>query len=270
MNKTELFERLWADYTAKNPHTQMIFDAFVALGEQVSNDHIAFRTLNFPDINIDVLSKAFIEAGYVEVNQYVFEQKKLKAKHFEIPGDENAPLVFISELEVEQFSPFLQTKMKELAEKIPAALKADPNIIFSGNSWGIPVFDVYEKLRSESEYAAWFYVNGFTVNHFTVSVNRLKSLKDIRAVNEFLKAKGYLINDAGGEVQGSAQELLEQSSVKAPLKSVAFQDGIFEVPGCYYEFAHRYQDEDGKLYRSFIAKSADKIFQSTDYYKPKE
>jgi hypothetical protein len=41
-------------------------------------------------------------------------------------------------------------------------------------------------------------------------------------------------------------------------------EGLKEIPGCYYEFAKRYPDADGKLYSGFIAKSADKIFESTD------
>jgi hypothetical protein len=46
-----------------------------------------------------------------------------------------------------------------------------------------------------------------------------------------------------------------------------FVEGTFEIPSCYYEFALRYPDTDGKLYSGFIAKSADKIFESTDFYK---
>jgi hypothetical protein len=41
-------------------------------------------------------------------------------------------------------------------------------------------------------------------------------------------------------------------------------EGLKEIPACYYEFAKRYPDADGKLYSGFIAKSADKIFESTD------
>jgi hypothetical protein len=45
-----------------------------------------------------------------------------------------------------------------------------------------------------------------------------------------------------------------------------FQDGMFEIPGCYYEFARRYTDKEGNLFSGFIAKSADKIFESTNFY----
>ena len=46
-----------------------------------------------------------------------------------------------------------------------------------------------------------------------------------------------------------------------------FIEGKHSVPACYYEFAKRYPDKEGKLYSGFIAKSADKIFESTNFYK---
>ena len=89
----------------------------------------------------------------------------------------------------------------------------------------------------------------------------------IEKVNSFLKNKGFLINDSDGEIKGTPQELLEQSSIRSGLIKVNFNEGIFELPSCYYEFAKRYPDSSGKLYSGFIAKSADKIFESTDFYE---
>ena len=140
-------------------------------------------------------------------------------------------------------------------------------LIYSGNVAGTPSFNIYQKLREESEYAAWLYVNGFRANHFTVSVNALKKLDSIQKVNRFLKSKGFALNDAGGEIQGTPDELLEQSSIRAGIIKMQFREGVFEVPGCYYEFARRYPGPDGKLYSGFIAKSANKIFESTNFYK---
>ena len=267
MNYNELFSKLWADYTSKNPQALKIYDSFIAEGEKVINDHIAFRTFNLPEVNIDVLSKAFLAAGFEEKGSYVFEQKKLFAKHFEHPGIPDAPRVFISQLKVEEFSPYLQNVVKDIVSKVPQEVINSSEIVLAGNQWGKPSYEVYQKLREESEYAAWLYVNGFTVNHFTVSVTHLEKLNDIYAVNDFLKNQGYLMNDGAGEVQGTPEELLEQSSVKAELKNIEFEEGIYQVPACYYEFAKRYPDADGKLYSGFIAKSADKIFQSTDFYE---
>jgi hypothetical protein len=267
MKVQELFERLWADYITKNIYVKKVHDLFIAESEEVVNDHIAFRTFSDSRVNVDALSKIFIDAGYTEKGQYQFEQKHLFAKHFEIENNPKAPRVFISELITKDFSPFLQNTLAGVVENIPQKLIGSDELIFSGRTWGKPSFKVYDELRKESEYAAWLYVNGFTVNHFTVSINALKKFETIQKVNSFLKSKGFLINDAAGEVQGTPAELLEQSSVKAAIVPVEFVEGLFDVTSCYYEFAKRYPDTDGNLYSGFIAKSADRIFQSTDLYK---
>jgi len=267
MQVQDIFSRLWLDYTSRNPHAKKVFDLFSSEGEIVVNDHIAFRTFNDPRINVEVLSKLFIDAGYEEKGQYTFEQKHLFAKHFEHKTEQGLPKVFISELKVEDFSDLLKDTVKNIVDKIPANLLKSEELIFSGNVWGLPSFEVFEKIRKESEYAAWLYVNGFTANHFTVNVNKLKKYDSLQKVNAFLKKNGFMMNDAGGEIQGTPEELLEQSSIKAGISKVEFQEGEFEVTTCYYEFAKRYPDKEGKLYPGFIAKSADKIFQSTDLYK---
>jgi hypothetical protein len=270
MTITQIFSRLWDDYTSQNPDVKKVYDLFVVEGETVVNDHIAFRTFDDARINVEVLSKVFIKAGYEEKGQYVFEKKHLNAKHFEHINEKDAPRVFISELKTKDFSSELQAIVKECINKIPTALLLSDELIFSGNVWGTPSFKVYEKLRAETEYAAWLYVNGFTANHFTVSVNHLKKYDSIQKVNEFIKTHGFLMNDAEGEIQGTPEELLEQSSTRAAIKTVPFTEGNFDVTSCYYEFARRYPDSNGQIYSGFIAKSADKIFQSTNLYKKSE
>ena len=104
----------------------------------------------------------------------------------------------------------------------------------------------------------------FRPNHFTVSVNHLKNFKNITDVNDFIKSFGHKLNASGGEIKGTAAELLEQSSTLANAIPIDFSDGTYAIPACYYEFAKRYPDQSGKLYQGFIAKSADKIFESTN------
>jgi len=267
MEQKDIFSKLWKDYVKHSPSTQRIYDLLTAEGETIVNDHVAFRTFAHPSICVDIIARPFIAAGYELKGEYTFEAKKLFAKHYEHQSDPSAPRVFISELRYNEFSPFLQDMVKRWIHGVPECLLGSPNIIFAGNAAVIPSLDVYNKFREESEYAAWLYVNGFRVNHFTVSVNNLKKFDTIQKVNAFLKANGFLMNDAGGEIQGTPGELLEQSSIRAGIIKVQFMEGIFEIPGCYYEFARRYPDTDGKLYSGFIAKSADKIFESTNFYK---
>ncbi|MEI6695865.1 MAG: DUF1338 domain-containing protein [Bacteroidota bacterium] len=267
MKQNNIFEKLWSDYINFNPHAKYIYDLFVKEGENVVNDHIAFRTFNDKRVNINVLAKVFVENGYEERGEYTFQNKHLYAKHFEHKTDESAPRVFVSELILEEFSSDLQKIIKLEIDKIDEQILDSDELIYSGNIWSQPSYIVYEKLKQESEYAAWVYVFGFRANHFTVSVNVLRKYDSIAKVNDFLKQHGFKINDSEGEIKGSPIELLEQSSIKSGLIKVQFEEGEYEIPSCYYEFAKRYKDNNGKLYSGFIAKSADKIFESTDFYK---
>ena len=49
----------------QNPSAGKIHDLFVNEGENIVNDHIAFRTLDFPEIDVDVLAKPFVSNGYM-------------------------------------------------------------------------------------------------------------------------------------------------------------------------------------------------------------
>lgn len=265
MKAESIFEKLWEQYIAENPGAGQIHNLFSDKGEKVVNDHVAFRTFDDPRVNIDVLAKPFIEAGYVPAGEYHFEVKKLKARHYELPGVPEAPRVFISELMLDEFSDELQKTIRGQLDAVSKDVLESPDLIFQGSIFSSISHDTYKRLRKESEYAAWMYAFGYRANHFTVSINYLKHFEGIEEVNSFLKANGFQLNSSGGEIKGTPKELLEQSSTLADQVEVEFSDGTQTVPGCYYEFARRYRDAKGTLFSAFIAGSADKIFESTDY-----
>ena len=253
---------MWNDYCALNPAAKKIYDVFTAEGEVVLNDHIALRTFKHPRLGLEAMAETFKGLGYREVNDYHFKQKKLYAKHYEHPNDKN-PKIFISELLVDQLSPQAQQAIESVVEQIPDQVTARPDFSYSGRTWKL-THKTYEMLAAESEYAAWVSAIGFRPNHFTVYVNHMKNYNTIEKVNQFLESKGFILNASGGKIKGTPGELLEQSSTMAELVKVNFEEGTFEVPGCYYEFARRYAGTDGKLYQGFVAASADKIFESTN------
>jgi hypothetical protein len=267
MNIEMIFDRLWMHYAAQNPSARKIKALFLAHGEEVINDHVAFRTYNYPEIGIDRLARLFLSIGYEPRAEYEFTEKSLRARHYEHSSDTSAPRVFISELITEKFSPFLRDLANKCVRDIPADVMNSDELLFSGNPWGIPSMDIYNKLREESEYAAWVYVFGFRANHFTVSVNSLKKISGLAQVNAFLKENGFLLNTAGGEIKGTPSDLLEQSSTMADIVPVHFLEGVHNIPSCYYEFAMRHPDANGQLFSGFIEKSANRIFESTDFYK---
>lgn len=265
MKASEIFSKLWEQYSRENPSAELIFNLFQNSGERVVNDHVAFRTCDDPRVNIDVLARPFLEAGYVPAGEYYFEVKKLRARHFELPGDPESPRVFISELILEEFSQDLQDALKKQLDEVPEELLSSPDLIHHGSLSFSLSYEVYESLRKESEYAAWLYAFGFRANHFTVSINYLTGFEKLEAVNAFLKENGYPLNSSGGEIKGTPEQLLEQSSTLADRVEVDFNEGAKIIPGCYYEFALRYPRKDGQIFSGFIAGSADKIFESTDY-----
>ena len=108
------------------------------------------------------------------------------------------------------------------------------------------------------------YVWGFRANHFTIFINYLEKIDSIESLNTFLKEKGYKLNTSGGEIKGTREQLLKQSSTLADMVAVEFTEGSYNIPCCYYEFAERFEKSPGELYNGFIASSADKIFESTD------
>lgn len=267
-NETQLnnyFQLMWDDYCNMNPQARSVYKALTEHGEKVINDHIAFRTFTHPHIDITQLEAHFLKYGYQLAGEYVFTEKKLKAKHFEHPND-FMPKVFISSLQLDKCSAFLKGTLLTCAEQVSPNRVSKEDFLFTGRPWAAS-FETYKKLSEESEYAAWVYAHGFRPNHFTVYINYLKKLNDINDLNTFLSNNGFKLNSSGGEVKGSRADFLEQSSTMANEVPVSFIEGMYTVPGCYYEFAKRYQMSNGKLFQGFVAQSADKIFESTNRIK---
>lgn len=255
------FDIMWKDYCQLNPQARAVYDALTNFGEKVVNDHIAFRTFRTPKINVDTLATHFTDYGYKLIGEYEFKEKKLKAKHYE-HADAEMPKVFISELDLQQTSPFIREVVNKITQEFDAQTVRNKNFMYSGRPWGAD-FTTYQKLAQESEYAAWVYAHGFRPNHFTVYINYLKKLNAIQDLNAFLKNNGFKLNAAGGEIKGTPADYLEQSSTMANEIPVNFKDGLHTIPACYYEFAKRYPLANGKLFQGFVAQSADKIFEST-------
>lgn len=262
-DRASLFQNLWQNYREVTPSAEQIHRILGAEeGQAIVNDHIALRTFNLAPVGLDALAEHFLALGYRQGGEYDFEAKKLYARHYEHP-DPDAPKVFISELLVEQCSPALQAIAKDLVAQIPADSVSADSFLYSGRHWDVD-YATYRTLLEESEYAAWMAAWGYRANHFTVSINHLGQFHTVPEINQLLKDHGYTVNASGGEVKGSPEDLLEQSSTMADRIPVRFSDREETIPSCFYEFALRYPKSDGSLYTGFVAASADKIFESTN------
>jgi len=259
-----LFNKIWSNYLEVTPSALKIHD-LLSSGDDLINDHVAYRTFNTSKVNLEKLAAHLIALGYKEGGEYHFEAKKLYAKHFE-HADSTLPKVFISELLVEKFSQPIQSIINTMVDAIDSSSVENNSFLYSGTHWQVSYQD-YQTLLAESEYAAWMAAWGYRANHFTVSINHLKNFDNIESVNTAVKNGGFLLNTAGGEIKGDKKVMLEQSSTIADKAEVIFSDKAALIPSCFYEFAKRYPLENGELYTGFVAASADKIFESTNVKK---
>lgn len=263
MKPEKFFDRLWEDYIRIAPQAATVKDLVLAKGENPANDHVAFRTFDVEPINLETLEKQLFELGYRRYEPYRFEEKKLRAYGYLHEG--GFPRIFLSELETQRFSPALQGVVQALCHEIDRSAVQTPAVFYSGRLWSAIPYTTYERLKSESEYAAWVAALGLRANHFTISINSLKKFETISHFADFLEESGFELNKSGGRIKGSPAVFLEQGSTMADRVSVEFGNGeLHEIPTCYYEFAMRYPDATGKLYDGFVAASADRIFESTD------
>ena len=131
-----------------NPPALQIHNLFSSKGEKVVNDHVALRTFNHPKVDVKVIGKVFTDFGYVEKDEYHFKAKKLYARHYEHP-DEQMPLIFISQLKLEEFDEQIQRIIHGLIDQVPKDFSDDPGFVFSGAPWTIS-YENYLKLKDAS------------------------------------------------------------------------------------------------------------------------
>ncbi|XP_011034214.1 PREDICTED: uncharacterized protein LOC105132417 [Populus euphratica] len=279
-------------YLKRNPTAKATLDLVKSVddADHVCYDHLAFRTFGVKGHGIESMASFFLDYGYKQQEELRFPAKKLKALWFSPPSGlphedaatgsgVNGPLprIFISELLVDQLSPQAQEIIEKYIETSGSGYKHATLASALGSlTWKKPLFSDFQQLAKESEYAAWTLVNGYALNHVTISTHRLKThLTNIRALNQFLQENEFKLNSEGGVLKVSPDGLLLQSSTVADSISFKFSDGFTEsVPCSYIEFAERLvlpqhknlrKEEVKEFHRrdGFEVGNADKIFEST-------
>ncbi len=185
--------------------------------------------------------------------------------------------------------------------------------------WPTPTYEDYKKIQSESEYLSWVLYNKYYLNHFTLTVHELHSFnfedeilsilqsyqdsyekqksesvitdalnmlhlkyeKQFKLFNNFLEENEFNMNSRNNEtlLNISPDKTLLQSSTKSKMIKAKFEEGTFEIPGSYVEFAYRGLENEliKQILRSktkinvkkisrrdgFETQNADKIFEST-------
>ncbi len=260
----------------------MLDERLIEREEEIENDHIAFRTIGVPQLGIASLERFFLRHGYERRERLEFPEKNVHAFWYSPPQDA-FPRIFISQLHVEELSPQAQHIIRSYTDEVTSDPFASANLddgaaideLLHRPLWRLPSRADYERLLSESEFAAWAMYNRYYLNHFTISVHQLRGISTLEAFNAFLERRGFRLNDAGGKIKQSEDGLLLQSSTVAEVIDAPFADSErLRIAGSYVEFAERrvlpqYRDFSPEQIRrehrrdGFEAKNANRIFEST-------
>jgi hypothetical protein len=275
-------------YKERVPDVQAVINAMteeglIKSGDEIENDHIAFRTMGVPQLGIKSFEKIFLHCGYTKREPYFFAAKKLDA-YWYAPPEPQYPRIFVSELRVGDLSEEAQRIITSYTDEVTSdpvdALDlnngAEIDAFLHRPLWRTPSYADYKRLAEESEYAAWVIYNRYYLNHFTVTIHNLPDgYNTINDFNAFLERKGFKLNDSGGKAKSSPDGKLIQSSTVAEMIEVEFAGGEkHTISGSYVEFAERRPlDEFAHIpytqlkreqrREGFEAANADKIFEST-------
>ena len=100
----KILNGLMRRYSKRVPEVNKVTNALIQQGiiksqEDISNDHVAFRTMGVKQLGIQSFEKIFLHHGYVPKDEYFFESKRLNARWY-APPNPKYPRIFISELRV--------------------------------------------------------------------------------------------------------------------------------------------------------------------------
>lgn len=265
----------------------MVKEGIISSGDDIENDHIAFRTMGVPHLGIQSLEKIFLFYGYERRDSYNFSKKKLTAYWYHPPRPD-LPRIFISELRVHELSEQAQKIIysytnevtSDPVDQLDLTNWEETDDFLHRPLWHLPTWTDYSFLAQESEYASWVIYNRYYLNHFTITIHNLpEGYNTIEDFNRFLESIGVKLNDSNGKIKTSGDGLLIQSSTVAQLIDGEFDNGkggkeSHRISGSYVEFAERRvlpkfahlpEDRIGRSERKdgFDEGNADGIFEST-------
>ena len=264
MDRSTFFDALWSRYRQLTPQADAIQAGLQSRGESVRNDHIALRSLADTSFDLDGIEGLLTTLGYQRLEQYVFPDKHLDARSYQCVEEPDVPKIFVSTLR----RGVLSTAAEAILDSCAAGLTNAPvtlETLTAGVCWPPVAYASFQLLASESEYAGWLSAWGLQANHFTVSVNHLKTFHGLTEVNAWIRDSGFSLNQSGGEIKGNAEVLLAQSATVADQFDYQFGCGeTHRIPSCFYEFAERFPDASGALFQGFVTANANHIFDSTN------
>ncbi|MBI4178845.1 DUF1338 domain-containing protein [bacterium] len=290
----KLFDDLWARYIRRVSHVRTYEEIVARHGGKFVNDHIAFRTIAWPDpaTGIFTLARIFKALGFSPAACYEFPDKHLGAIHMEHPNPK-FPKLFISELKTWEIpkparailarslkthrlglSPEDLARLYQIdgaSARDRAGLLSRVIRVFNHLPWNTPRKADVLALDKASQYGAWVLLNGYEVNHFTASVNShgVAALDSIDKTIAALKNAGVPMKK---EIEGDPGSLLRQSSTEAVKLSFRVRGNrgpeTLEWTYAYFEIAERGYATDARTgarnrFEGFLGAQAAQLFDMT-------
>ena len=290
----ELFDTLWERYRGRMEYVRMYEKLIEQHKAAFVNDHIAFRTIAWekPMLGIFMISRIFEALGYSMANGYEFPDKHFSSIHYQHPNPQ-FPKLFITQLKSWELSAEARATIAKsmaahrpaLTDQIMAQLSGLEKVssaersklletlvrYFAELPWEPPEKNAVLTLDKESQFAAWVLVNGYEVNHFTVSVNShgVPTLDDVEKVQSAMIAAKIPMKK---EIEGERGSKFRQTSTEAVVVPVKVKEGgeTIEIPWtyAYFEIADRPLMKNpltGKMERfaGFLGAQATNLFDMT-------
>jgi hypothetical protein len=290
----ELFDTLWERYRSRMDYVRMYEKLIEEHKASFVNDHIAFRTIAWekPALGLFMISRIFEALGYSMANCYEFPDKHFSSIHFQHPNSQ-FPKLFITQLKTWELSAEARATIEKsmaghrpaLPDEMMAQLSGLEKVSASDRArlletlvryfaelpWETPEKKAVLRLDKESQFAAWVLVNGYEVNHFTVSVNShgVASLDNVEKVQAAMMGAKIPMKK---EIEGERGSKFRQTSTEAVVVPVKVKDNgkTIEIPWtyAYFEVADRPMMKNpltGKMERfeGFLGAQATNLFDMT-------
>lgn len=291
--KRQLIDHLWHSFKKDVPSYSRIFG-----NNEPTLDHFALIDLAPSDSSgISFLTRIFQTLGYElggmgyipeKINDFVWlrdpESMKLNPKHA-------LPQVVLADFRIDKLSKtnyeivtkylnnYPKFDWKVFNERVEALKQGDESVfeelllqtlsVLTHSTWQVPSHEDYLSLKSENELMSWVLLFGRKINHFGIGIYTLPEYQDLNAFNEFLKQNLQLsMNKNNGEIKGSKDVGIEQSSILGEEILIEQEETSFDVQNPFLEFVWRFPRtstipetlED--YYPDFLAANATNVIES--------
>ena len=286
-----IIQSLWDRYDKAIPYIGQLFH-----GQAFTLDHFAIIDLPSQCSGIPHLKKIFGELGFLQKGSGYLPEKQndfLWMAHSAVEkqkAEHSTPQTVIADFRLNELSP----ATRKIITKYTGAVKGFDYAGFNqlakdaqeGNQiaenrlattviqelwsrpWGLPTTRDYLAVKEENQLLAWVLLHGRKVNHFGVSIHLNPRYQSLEGFNiDIIGSKFVKLNNFAGEIKGSKECGIEQSSTLGREELTPTADGEVMANNCFIEFVWRFPINDnpaywGDYYTGFIPKNANNVIES--------